>query len=500
MIKEQFDDIIKDKMESMSPPLGEDTWSIFEKVLDADAELHLDTDDESFDKTIKEKLISNHHVSPNTQWQTLKDKLTNIQKRRDSVFLSKTMELVAILLLIITFHNYGGYLLPDQDGQTPHNKVEFAAITDDVKSIKHSDKTSQIVSIDNTNTLSKVPTSRNKTNKTVQSTKTISSTDASQIALTNQDISTNLEINFANVDTYQNEINPIEEVGENSDVLSENHLNTAFVTPITEMADSAPNQEVGELNIDLIPVNIEPVYTEMASIFPLQISSPKGKTVKAISVFASADVNLINTPFDKLYSIPSYTKEALNNAYGMRISTQKNNLEVESGLDYSRREYQPALFNEAFGNTSDVYFVTSLDKITFDIASIPINLKYHFINKKGWGSYLMLGAAFNVIVNAAYEIPTVLVEGRPSPDRYTPVRPRLEEKEFTKGLFNGDALKDNYFATAGFGLGIEKKIFDNTSIYVQSSYHRHLLTPGIGPKNDKIHTSSLQFGVKTILN
>ena len=112
----------------------------------------------------------------------------------------------------------------------------------------------------------------------------------------------------------------------------------------------------------------------------------------------------------------------------------------------------------------------------------------------------MLGAAFNVIVNAAYEIPTVLVEGRPSPDRYTPVRPRLEEKEFTKGLFNGDALKDNYFATAGFGLGIEKKIFDNTSIYVQSSYHRHLLTPGIGPKNDKIHTSSLQFGVKTILN
>ena len=84
MSKDQFDDIIKDKLESVSSPLGTDTWAAFEKVLNADADLHQEIDDKGFDSTVKEKLSSNHLAGKDTQWNILKEKLNNIKNRKDT--------------------------------------------------------------------------------------------------------------------------------------------------------------------------------------------------------------------------------------------------------------------------------------------------------------------------------------------------------------------------------------------------------------------------------
>ncbi len=498
MNKDQFDDIIKDKLESVSTPLGNDTWSQFEKILNADADLHQDVDDKVFDSTVKEKLSSNHLAGKDTQWNILKEKLNNIKYRKDTIYLSKIMELAAVFLIIFTLTNFNGYIFPNKEKESQDKQIQYASgVNKASQNIVLSTSTNSNSSAAN---LTKTPERNVAPSKpqsksiihvnTLASPSSIYDLDVAHSSLSDAvvDVENNRQVADLQNDILTNATSFGAQVTQNLDL--------AFLP--TETNTTIVSNEL--LNITPIPVEIEPVYTEMASIFPLQISKNKSRQIIALAAFTSADINLINTPFDKVYSLPSYTKEALNNSYGLRISTQTDKLEVETGLDYSKREYQPALFKEAFGKGSDVYFETSLDKIAFDIASVPLNLKYHFLNKKGWGSYIMVGAAMNFIVNAAYDKPTVLVEGRPSPDRYTPVRPRLEEKEFTEGLFNGDALKDNYFVTAGFGIGIEKKIFHNTSLYVQPSYQRHLFTPGIGPKNDKIHTSSLQFGIKTILN
>ncbi len=500
MNKDQFDDIIKDKLESVSTPLGNDTWSQFEKILNADADLRQDVDDKVFDSTVKEKLSSNNLAGKDTQWNTLKEKLNNIKYRKDTIYLSKVMELAAVFLIIFTLTNINGYIFPNKEKESQDKQIQYASAGN--KASLNTATTIDAYSKSNPNYKTNTTARYVAPYKVSSNTILKANTSTSPTSIPHTDIA-----NAVPSDTYILIENSIADA--NTDVINDITTSTnAFVADVVqedgttlfvaETNDQLASNEL--LNIEPIPLEIEPIYTEMASIFPLQISKNKSRQIIALAAFTSADINLINTPFDKVYSLPSYTKEALNNSYGLRISTQTDKLEVETGLDYSKREYQPALFKEAFGNTSDVYFETSLDKIAFDIASVPLNLKYHFLNKKGWGSYIMVGAAMNFIVNAAYDIPTVLVEGRPSPDRYTPVRPRLEEKEFTEGLFNGDALKDNYFVTAGFGIGIEKKIFHNTSLYVQPSYQRHLFTPGIGPKNDKIHTSSLQFGIKTILN
>jgi len=160
------------------------------------------------------------------------------------------------------------------------------------------------------------------------------------------------------------------------------------------------------------------------------------------------------------------------------------------------------LVTEAYGQFADHYFEKSLQKISYDIANIPLNFKYHFINQTNWGAYLMAGVALNLILDAKYDINETLRQGKPPVGRFTPEQARLDEKPFITGILNGDNFKDNYFASIGFGFGIEKKILGNTSIYVQPSYQRQILSSdiGIGPNKDKIHTSSLQFGVKTIIN
>ena len=500
MSKDQFDDIIKDKLESVSSPLGTDTWAAFEKVLNADADLHQEMDDKGFDSTVKEKLSSNHLAGKDTQWNILKEKLNNIKNRKDTIYLSKVMELAAVFLIIFTMTNINGYIFPNKEKESQDKQIQYASAGS--KASLNTATTIDAHSKSNLN--SKTNTTARDVAPSKISTNTIlkANTSSTSTSIHHLDIA-----NAMPSDIYTLMNNSIPDV--NTDVTNDMTTSTNTIVADVVQEDgqtlfaAETNGQLASnelLNIKPIPLGIEPVYTEMASIFPLQISNNKNKKIIALAAFTSADINLINTPFDKVYSLPSYTKEALNNSYGLRLSTKKDKLEIETGLDYSKREYQPALFKEAFGNENDVYFETSLDKISFDIASIPLNLKYHFLDKKGWSSYVMVGAAMNLIVNAAYDKPIERIEGRPSPDRYTPVRPRLEEKEFTEGLFNGAALKDNYFVTAGFGIGIEKKIFHNTSLYVQPSYQRHLFTPGIGPKNDKIHTSSLQFGIKTILN
>ena len=102
-------------------------------------------------------------------------------------------------------------------------------------------------------------------------------------------------------------------------------------------------------------------------------------------------------------------------------------------------------------------------------------------------------------MNADYGIKDVIVMGRPTLDNNrSNTESRLDEKPFIKGLFHGDKIVDDYFISAGFGFGIEKDIFKHTSFYLQPSYQRQILSKniGIGPNKDKIHTSSIQVGLK----
>jgi hypothetical protein len=489
MNEKKFDDIIKGKMDNLITGDSDESWSAFESKWNA-ASVNADLEVRDFDSLIKNKIVThNQHYNAN-HWHQMKEHLKTIEDRKNTVFITKTLEFAAIFLIVFTFSHLSNLINFDKPETTSQND-QYA----NIQSNKTIEKLGQkpVVNFENNQrnsfgTKIKVQNSSNqnipeKTNPDffVADYETSSSNDFDKL---------DMDPRMAIITLQQEETKSI--LNTESSELDE-------VKPIEKVVD-----DNGLLNsVVLLPGrdDIKP-ESEMAMIFPMKLSHSDPSTKFGIAAYASGDINLINTPFDKLYSLASYNKEALNNSYGVNFSAKKSNLELETGLGYAQRQYQPKLVTEAYGQFADHYFEKSLKKISYDIANIPVNFKFHFVNQSNWSAYLMAGAALNLILNAKYDINETLRQGKPPVGRFTPEQARLDEKPFITGILNGDNFKDNYFASIGFGFGIEKKILGNTSIYVQPSYQRQILSDdiGIGPNKDKIHTSSLQFGVKTIIN
>jgi hypothetical protein len=500
MKEDIFDNIIKDKLDGFTAiPKTDDVWSAFESSAVRINQKNEATDTSNFDQIIKNSLQNVVPAYRAEHWQILKSQLKTIEDRKNTVFISKIMEFAAIFLIVFTFFHWSGWIDNSLRKEKIADPMLFAHI-EDAQSIKSNKTTSHTV-------VKNKPVTKNIDikSKNINQQATIVSTTPNNRLTDNNPIS---DLKRSLVQENKNSsFTPI-----NDQVIAENassdvdptsiisDLQKSEYIAITENFDQNKNKtvtvdEIGSLTLD------SPA-SEFALAFPMTISSQESKPEYALSIYGSGDINLINTPFDKLYSRASYNKEALNNSYGMSVSKKINKFEMELGLGYAHREYQPDIFREAFGLKENYYSEISLNKISFDIATIPLNFKYHFINQSSWGAYIMAGAALNLVMNADYEKAEKKILGRPAPERYLPDEARLSEKPFIDGLLAGESFKDNYFASVVFGFGIQKKIYNNTSIYVQPSYQRQILSGdiGIGPNKDKIHTSSLQFGVKTILN
>ena len=499
MNNNNFDDIIKQKMQSLTPAGDRDVWADFEKKQQIKTDSSPASDDIAFDQLLTKK-ISHQKVSYNAHhWQLMKMHLKVIEERKNTVFVTKILEFAAIFLIVFTFFHVSDFI-ENENSDTPvlyanESSVDFKNNASNTTSPKiHNPKDMAEV---------RIKQRPDKVNQTAVLSENLTEFNVPQLR--------GLPIEASEVRTESESYTSLQTavISNEEHAEADNQMQTKDLTePVTDVSSNKTEytevlkSEKTKILLPIPPSPLSSIESEMALAFGMQMPEYKSTPRYSIGVYATGDVNLINTPFDKLYSLASYNKEALNNTYGLNISRQNNNVAIETGIGYAQRVYQPEKVTEAFGQFSDHYFEKSLNKISYDIATIPLNFKYYFINHSHWGAYLMAGATLNLITDARYDISETLRQGRPSPGLYTPSEARLDEKPFINGILNGDSFKNNYFASVGFGFGLEKKLFGSTSIYVQPSYQRHVLSAdiGIGPNKDKIHTSSLQFGVKTVLN
>ncbi|MBK9735289.1 MAG: hypothetical protein IPO92_10110 [Saprospiraceae bacterium] len=495
MTPNNFDNIIRKKLDQLSPFSSDGNWTLFEKRLSSETDFDQLTNDIDFDHQIKVEVNTIHPSFKEKHWELLKSQLITIEQRMHSILVSKIMEFAGILLIVFTFFHMPDYVhRPEKSVKPVSTELQYALqnikdvpkIISKAKQVDNSINTSDAAMVETKSSEYDKPVLRNR--KPIPELKLLAASH--KINLISDDNKIHQNINILPIF--------VNNMDQGSKKLKSEMTDEDIVT--TYLPDE-PDMVLEKVTIDKIVNDPKEVYSEIALSFPMELPSTVLPSKYALSVYTTADVNLINTPFDKLYSLASYNKEALNNSYGIHISTEKNNIEFETGLGYSKRIYQPEIITEAYGRFGNNYFEKSLKKITYDIVSLPLNIKYHFINNSQWSTYIMVGAALNVVMNANYGIENRLKEGKPY-NRYAPDQARLDEKGFIHGVLHNDSFKDNYFASAGFGFGIEKKIANKFSMYIQPSYQRHILSSdiGIGPNKDKIHTASLQIGIKTSLN
>ena len=254
---------------------------------------------------------------------------------------------------------------------------------------------------------------------------------------------------------------------------------------------------------ELRTISHEP-YTEYAISIPMQSAELKtSREGYYMNMWTGLDFNSINTPFDKVYSVASYERDALNNNIGVAIGKKTNNLQFEIGGQYTRKSYVPEKIVESYGRSGDIFFEKSLDEISFDALTLPLIMKYKPFNFRNVHPYLVVGSAMSLIAFANYDIKEYIREDASAigNNRMLPTYPRLENKTFSKGLFEGGHFKDNYFISGLIGFGVETSLYNNVSTFIQPLYQRQLFSNdiGIGPNKDKKHTVSLQFGIQYML-
>lgn len=488
MTEHNFDSIIREKLKDVSPPPAGDVWPLFESAMQQSRQAH--TPDEHFDKIVKGKVEGLKPGFNPRHWLELKTLLKTIRERKNTIAMSKIMEVAAILLIVITFDK-AAFILENQNRLPARKPSATIPAAEYAEALPAGTKNTKLPELSVTTGMQTSPSLSIKVAPAMDDL--VHSGTVNNVFSSLPDGNTDIAKEMIVVtDTDSSQVFPVNTTPAVA-------VSNAHVMDVT--ANEAETRDI--TSADFLP-DIQPrPESEMALILSTGNEyKPKKKKHLFLSAYASGDVNLINTPFDKFYSLASYNKEALNKSFGLGISSRTGNLEVESGIGYAGREYQPRIVTEQFGQFADHYFEKSLNKIKYDIATVPLQLKYHVLNNSAASFYLMAGATLNLVANATYDISEVLRNGHPQGVRAPNEEARLDEKPFNKGLLNGDKLSDNYFVSVDFGIGIEKRVFGNTSLYVQPSYHRHILSNGIGigPNQDKIHTSSLQIGIKTAIH
>ena len=496
-MNEPFDEHIKSKLGQFIPDFQkEEIWEEFEHYRNNHIPVNGNNEvptDNHIDKALNESIQNNlnkHSVPFNNQhWNKMKMQIQTYETRKHYIYFSKFIEIASIILIFFAFIHKSSFFSthPIFDYSPKNNREYVYNTTEQVNSKSISNAHKEHLHDDiNTSGPSEVITKHDYTlNAQGHNINDIYSEVAVAKSLRP---STSYEKNKSNTQTSN-----LDNYKAISDSIMDNSRSykalevLSYITPLALHLES--------FNFEL--------QQETPRIIPIKNVIVKGKANTIVSLYSSADVNLINTPFDKVYSRASYYKEALSNSYGIGISRRFHTLEIGVGLAYAQREYNPEIIEEIYGIRENLYSQVTFNKISYDIVSIPVQLNYRFIDKPSWSAYVMSSAITHLVMQADYGINDVIVMGRPSiENNHLFAKSRMDEKPFIDGLINGDNIQDDYFISVGFGFGIEKALFKDASIYMQPSYQRHILSAdiGIGPNKDKIHTSSLLVGFKYSLN
>ena len=481
-----LDEHIKSKLNQHAPTAStEGAWDRFEHYL------HSKNAGEASDMAMQDTIrhnVTRHTVHYNEQhWSKLENHLRVLENRLNHIGFAKIIELTAAMLIYILFIRYPETVLPIQNQNQAQQEIQqytFQAEKDTYLNQELISESKMNVTASHPKVPVPLSDKQHHTVKTIIenpgiSEDPITASNDRPLAVHNQSINNDLSASNLYID---------------ASALIENRNENIQPTPTVEETASTAGVPAISLN---------ELATEMARIISLQTIKINTKPEIFLSAYVSADAVLINTPFDKVYSKASYYKEAINRSAGINLTKRVSTFEASIGLAYAERKYNPEVIEEIYGVRENRYSHVTFNSISYDILSVPVQANYRFIHKKSWGAYIMASAVANVVVNAGYGIKDVVVLGRPSVEiNRSSNESRLEEKPFIRGLFHGDHIRDDYFISAGFGFGLEKNIFKDASLYFQSSYQRHILNKdiGIGPNKDKLHTTSLQVGVKVKLS
>lgn len=508
-----IDRIIKEKLEGMNVPFDAGSWQLLEQKLDDEAmgspaEGQPAADTKHIDEAVFEKL---HRYSAPYQpghWRRMEALLEEAFAWPRQVLRYKIAELALMLLLFLLLWQYA------PTGHKSADTVDLKVLERTPLVVPRNQETTT-GNGSKTNPQASVPAGRQP--GLPENTETATQPSANAFSGSGGNGNATAELASAGRAPASRGPLALSRQGNSSGNLSSSQPSSLLVplsrpySPLAGPAHPLPQSfslqppflaEPGMLAI-LPPKEV--AYKEIRGIDEAPFIKNKRQAAFRVGMFGSAEYNLITVPSSEEKRLEEELQRyAMGYGGGLSVGLEMGRFEVETGAIYAARQYPVGLVY-INGSVGSGLQGQRLEASELNIINLPVHFRYSFLRRGAWRAYALAGASLQVAFQRNYYISEepqfdfVPMQPPPPPAPSPSEEPAIDRiRRSGLGWFEGGTFEENAYLTGNVGLGLERYINSNWSLFVQPTYQHSLqyFRVGLGPNADQINSLSVLFGAK----
>ncbi len=526
-----FDEVISGKLDRLEVPLAVGSWSVMEKMIEADETAEQLENEPVVDNLVAERLENFQVAFQPHHWQMMAHRLEEEFFIRYHLFRCKAAEATLMLLMLLTIARFSPVLFGTPH-ETKHNSNWPTAPSVPLPANNGGQAAHQIIAEANQQPSGQM-------NAAVGPMATVSASKASSKNTNHKfvgEMAANEAGGLAFNNVYDNaaaanylpmlgisSLSPSEMAGSLFEKIAERRfLRSSLRTPGMDTRNSLLLASLSDLQAS------QPRFAWEVPQLPQSMFFEKNWSLR-MSAFTNTDLAFVLTPptkfsvYDTLITAGYDTTFASGYGGGIAIHFKKHKWEIQTGATYAFKRY---VLNSPVVLLETVNYLIRREKDEFDgvqlnILQVPLHVNYHFKDHGKWRLYGSLGASGHFVTTSTNQAtgdgitPTTATFALlpPSTDAVTkslPLSTPAEEqplnisssgnaptKQFPDGFLEGGHIRDNFYLTANIGLGVERYVSPRWSIFLQPNYqHQFLNTGNIGVNGERFYNFSFQFGTK----
>ena len=452
MKKQDFDKRVQELIAGLKEDYDPKSWDSFEKKLQFEEEM---------DELIKSSMESYEEPFNEKHWELLTEE---IHRRKVRSIIKRVSEVIIILLLLMTAHNFIQYKGDNNQGR---KHIDLIALNADYPQlINHID-------------LSQDPSFY----------QAIENSELKTSIVTNQKTTKGL-IEESNDQTIS--------LGDSRDFYKESKVITGqpiLISPNNEINEYSTTPYIATLALNNLNIENDKLRSPSQDIALAQNEPTNGFWVGLV---AGPDVNFVNSPFDLNLLKNPIQSQSGSMTIGATLSKDIGLFEISTGLLYSNKNYFPNRIREFVPSINQKYLETSLRSLEFEQIKIPLMVNLHTPRSSGWSMYGTIGIGANIITKTQYDIETQVRSFSAAPSSSSGVED-LNLRELPRGAFQSGTFGNNVYLSAMAGFGIEKRINNKLGFSLLTTYQRSL-SKEINPVINRTQQLSMSLGIKLNLN
>ena len=509
-----FDESVRQNMLNTEVPFQLMHWDLMNQRLG-----ELDNEEAAFDESVRRNMQNSQAKFQPNHWDLMNQRIEQEFSWKAKVVRYKVIEAALMLLLLFTAYNMPDSILVDTFGEEFKTEQSPSTISKDLK------KPSDVKSFDRgTEWRNNTPKQENNNpNSTLDKNGVpIVSTDSKGDLNVNNEVPSSLIFKDNNAENNvlnnQNIVANDLNTPSSENKAANNFNNNVEVAMPISLKKASPisfdsNKEALDFNKINAPAN------PIAEVSDLNTLRPKALTINALydnpqlpkmakrnkwwrlGIFGSQSTDYMTSSYIDEGDLNKLADLSFNKGVGVSAIRKKGKFEFGMGIIFNKKSYKTHLPPELIsgsvvtGNSTQVVFP---EAVNLDIVRIPLSIDYHFKSLGKWNMFATLGASFNATSKIKIDYYDIPATSTTQQTHSLQTRSASSINAYGKSykFLSLDKNEGNFYYSAHAGIGVECRITPLVSAYLQPIVEKQFGKYGIGSRNDKINSVSVQAGLK----